>query len=319
MPMTPLTRTSLRGTWGTLLLPIAGDDSIDLAVLGEEIDLLIAAGVDGIYSNGTAGEFFNQSENEFDQTSELLARRCQAKRMPFQLGVSHMSPIISLERLQRAKALKPDGFQVILPDWFPVTDDEAEDFLLRMAEAAAPVPLVLYNPPHAKRSLKPESYARLAKIPGLIGVKVPGGDAAWYAAMRKTGLSVFVPGHFLATGYRQGAHGAYSNVACLDPLAAVRWFELMQRDMDAALAIERALQQFLNTHLVPILAKGYCNAALDKLLAAIGGWARVGTRLRWPYRWLPAEEAARLRPFYERELADFLALRQAPAVAQAKK
>ena len=41
---------------------------------------------------------------------------------------------------------------------------------------------------------------------------------------------------------------------------------------------------------------GYSNPALDKLLAAIGGWGPVGTRLRRPYRWIPAEEAARLRP-----------------------
>lgn len=34
---------------------------------------------------------------------------------------------------------------------------------------------------------------------------------------------------------------------------------------------------------------GCSNAALDKLLAAIGGWADVGTRLRRPYRWVDPE------------------------------
>ena len=41
---------------------------------------------------------------------------------------------------------------------------------------------------------------------------------------------------------------------------------------------------------------GYSNAALDKLLAAIGGWGPVGTRLRRPYRWIDEAEAVRLRP-----------------------
>ncbi|MGO7675583.1 hypothetical protein ACC685_37750, partial [Rhizobium ruizarguesonis] len=42
------------------------DDSIEFGKLGEEIDILVDAGFDGIYSNGTAGEFHNQTEEEFD-------------------------------------------------------------------------------------------------------------------------------------------------------------------------------------------------------------------------------------------------------------
>ena len=49
---------ALSGNWASLLLPINGDDSIDFIRLGAAIDVLIAAGVDGIYSNGTACEFY---------------------------------------------------------------------------------------------------------------------------------------------------------------------------------------------------------------------------------------------------------------------
>ncbi len=45
-----------------------------------------------------------------------------------------------------------------------------------------------------------------------------------------------------------------------------------------------------------ITTQGYSNQAVDKLLIAIGGWADVGTRLRWPYRWVPEDDADRLRP-----------------------
>ena len=66
-------KTMLKGNWATLLLPIAPDDSIDFARLGDEIDLLIGAQVDGIYSNGTAGEFHNQTEAEYEAIQALLA------------------------------------------------------------------------------------------------------------------------------------------------------------------------------------------------------------------------------------------------------
>ncbi|MFQ9020965.1 MAG: hypothetical protein ACLR6J_05625 [Parabacteroides merdae] len=62
----------------------------------------------GIYSNGTAGEFYTQNEEEeFIKTSELLAEKCSAASIPFQIGVSHMSPQISLNRLQAVKSLNP--------------------------------------------------------------------------------------------------------------------------------------------------------------------------------------------------------------------
>ena len=41
-------RHPIAGNWASLLLPIAEDDSIDFEKLGEEIDILIAAQVDGI-------------------------------------------------------------------------------------------------------------------------------------------------------------------------------------------------------------------------------------------------------------------------------
>ena len=61
----PLTAKDLKGNWGTLLLPINNDDSIDYVRLADEIDYFISAKLDGIYSNGTAGEFHNQTEDEF--------------------------------------------------------------------------------------------------------------------------------------------------------------------------------------------------------------------------------------------------------------
>jgi 4-hydroxy-tetrahydrodipicolinate synthase len=294
-----LTSKNLKGNWGTLLLPINTDDSIDYRRLSEEIDQLIDAGLDGIYSNGTAGEFHNQTEAEFDKVQQIMAEKCRVAGMSFQIGISHPSPIISLERLQRSVAFRPDAFQVILPDWVTVTDDEQIVFLARIAEAAGTIPLVLYNPPHAKLVLSPADLLKLSQaIPQLIGVKLASGDAEWYKDMRAqaSDLSVFVPGHLLATGIREKvASGAYSNVACLSPRGSQAWWQLMQTDPDKALQIQDNILEFFATCIVPYKNAGYSNPALDKFLAAIGGWGSVGTRLRWPYKWIAEEEVAAAR------------------------
>src|SRR5699024_6028200 len=192
-------------------------EAIDYGQLKEELDILIEARPNGIYSNGTAGEFYTLNEKEFDKVSELLAQKCERAHIPFQIGVSHASPQIALGRLKRVIALKPGALQAILPDWSPVSLPEAETFLQKLASEAGDIGLVLYNPSHAKKVLKPAEWAVLKKaVPSLVGVKVfdHNGDDDWYAEARKygEGLSVFVPGHNLATGISKGAQGAYSNV-----------------------------------------------------------------------------------------------------------
>jgi dihydrodipicolinate synthase/N-acetylneuraminate lyase len=173
--MRPLTRETLRGTWGTVLLPLADDESIDFGRLAQELAVLADAGLDGIYTNGTAGEFHALDEEEYDQITAFVAERCTSAGLEFQLGASHMSGQISLHRIRRSTAFQPSAIQVILPDWCALSPDEVMFALERMVQATEPVPLVLYNPPHGKTLLTPELLGRAAAaFPQLVGVKASG-------------------------------------------------------------------------------------------------------------------------------------------------
>ena len=307
-----LRRHPIAGNWATLLLPIAADETIDFDKLGAEIDLLIAAGVDGIYSNGTAGEFHNQTEGEYDRIQDLLAHRCRASGMPFVIGACQPDPMIMLERVRRATKHRPLAIQVILPDWWPLTNLEAIDFLKRTAEVSDGIPIVLYNPPHAKRVFSPSELAEVCgPCPSVVAIKLADGDAQWYADARAhlQEFSLFVPGHHLATGIKHGvAAGAFSNVACLSPRGAQVWTDLMKQDLDRALEIESRICAFMDDYIVPFRRdQGYSNAALDKLLAAIGDWGPVDTRLRWPYRFIEGESVPELRAIARRKLPEIFA------------
>jgi dihydrodipicolinate synthase/N-acetylneuraminate lyase len=294
-----LERGSLRGVWGTVLLPLGPAGQIDVARLRDQLDVLTTAGLDGVYAHGTAGEFHELAEDEYDLVSTVVAEHATAAGLPFQLGAGHMSARLSLDRIGRATRLAPDAIQVILPDWVPAAPAEVVAALDGLAAAAGDIPLVLYNPPHAKTQLDPAALVRLAdQVPQLIGIKVAGGDPGWYRAMRPVldRLAVFVAGHTLASGLAQGAAGAYSNVACLSPAGAAAWYAQMRSDPDGAADLESRLQHFLARHITPLQQRGYSNAALDKTLAHIGGWAAIGTRLRWPYQGVPEADAEALRP-----------------------
>lgn len=299
--MKPLSAKEIFGNWATLLLTTDKSGNINFSKLNDEIDVLIDSQPNGIYSNGTAGEFYSQTEDEFVRISELLAMKCEKAGIPYQIGISHMSPQISLQRLKVIKHLRPGAVQVILPDWFPPTLEECAIFLQKIALEAGDISLVLYNPPHAKKRLQPEEWQDLKRgIPLLMGVKVfdQNSDLKWYERVKRssTGISVFIPGHNLATGITLGAQGAFSNVSCLNPRAAQKWFNLTQTDMEQALALEKRIKYFMTTLIEPFITQQhFSNHACDRFMAMVGGWADIGSNLRWPYKSIPEDLAEPVR------------------------
>jgi dihydrodipicolinate synthase/N-acetylneuraminate lyase len=298
----------LEGVWGAVLLPVGQDGEIDWPALKEELAALAEARLHGVYTNGTAGEFHSQTEAEFDRLSETVAAFCHRVRLPFQIGVSHVNGRVARERLARIIALRPDAVQLTLPDWWAPTYDEAERFLTGMAEVAPSVPFVIYNPPHAKRRLALAEIAALrARVPTLVGAKLPGGDEAWFAELREklSDFAVFIPGHSMATGCLSGGRGSYSNIACLSPAGAVRWWRQLRRDSAAAVTLEGRIVAFLHAQVAPLASRcGLSNAALDKALAAAGGWGPIGPRLLWPYACASSEAVAQIAAAARRDLPE---------------
>ncbi|EGU33523.1 dihydrodipicolinate synthetase [Vibrio ichthyoenteri ATCC 700023] len=286
-----LSKSGISGNWATLLLPIKSE-VIDFESLEQQIDCYIAAGVDGIYSNGTAGEFYTQSEEEFQQISKLLAQKCHQAGMAFQIGASHCHPQAALERVKFAATLNPTAIQVILPDWFPCSLAVAKVFMHKVEQVAQGVDLVLYNPPHAKVNLTANELDELYEaIPKLVGFKLP----RITPEITITGLaekaSIFVAGHFLATDAYKGAKGAYSNVCCLNPKATQAWTQDCLALVPSALELESRIQRFMNEEIAPYITdKGYCNAAVDKFMAALGGWSRIESTMRFPFASIPMND-----------------------------
>lgn len=281
---------TIKGNWATLLLPIE-NEAINYMLLAEQIDYFIAAGVDGIYSNGTAGEFYTQTEEEFERISELLATKCSAVGMPFQIGASHCHPQDAVRRAQFAATLQPTAIQVILPNWFPCNTQTALIFLRKVESVCQGIPIILYNPPHAKVCLTAEQLRIMFdEIDTVVGFKLPRITDEIVATGLPQKASIFVAGHFLATDAYVGAKGAYSNVCCLGPKATQTWTQQCLMLDPQALETEQRIQQFMNEEIAPfILEEGYCNAAVDKFMATMGTWSGITPTMRFPFESVPAE------------------------------
>ncbi len=284
--MTPLKACEIKGVWATPLIPVEEDGKAAINTIDGQIRHFGDVGVQGVYSHGTAAEFHCQTEAQYKAFAETMARTCHAIDLPFQIGACHPFAQETLHRIRFARNLEPSAIQIILPDWVPVDNQSAARFLDGCIEVADGVGLVLYNPPHAKRVLSPQDHcALLIGRPGIVGLKCAGGDASWYAEMAPVleAKSVFVPGHFMATGLKNGASGSYSNVACLSPAQTVAWYAQCLSDLDHALEVEERLCRFMTQACGPILEAGYPSYTCDKLFAHISGWTQISTRMMWPH------------------------------------
>ncbi len=297
---------TLNGVWTTIINRLSHDGSLDLTAIEDQVAAYATAGVDGVYSGGTASEIHCQTEAEFQEISTRFARAAKKHALPFQIGAAHPLPRGGLDRISFAASLSPLAIQVTLPDWTPLDFESVRLFLDRAVEAASGTQLVLYNPPHAKTVLKPVELSELTTdYPAIIGLKCGGGDAKWYADMADVldRISVFIPGHFYASGLAMGAHGSYSNMACLSPSAAVAW---AQSDPTDAMNIEKRIADFMNEAIAPLIARGLPGFVCDKAMATAGDWATMSPEMMWPYSSVTADEISRIASAARRHIPEFV-------------
>ena len=293
------------GVWATALLRLSFAGDIDLDALDEQVHAYAVAGCDGVYIGGTASEFHSLTEAEFQATATRFSSAARAASMRFQIGAAYPLAQGTLARLAFVADLKPDAIQVTLPDWTPIDLETTKRFLLRCADLASGIPLILYNPPHARTVLSPQALLEVADtVPSLKGLKCGGGDTAWYHAMAPVfrRLSVFIPGHHYHSGTTRGAHGSYSNMAALSPKSAVQWARMQP---DEAKDLEARIDAFMQEAIHPLLARGLPGFVCDKAMASAGGWTSITPRLLWPYEGASPLEVQTIARAARRHIPEF--------------
>jgi 4-hydroxy-tetrahydrodipicolinate synthase len=159
-----------RGLFTALITPMADDGTVDEAALARLVDAQIAGGVNGLVPCGTTGEAATLSHEEHIRVVEIVSKTA-AGRVPVLAGAGSNSTREAIELAQACKQLGVAGTLQVVPYY----NKPPQEGLILHFEAiadAVDLPIILYNiPGRTVINMVPETVARLARHPNIVGIK----------------------------------------------------------------------------------------------------------------------------------------------------
>ncbi len=282
----------VRGIIPPVATPMQANEDLDLPRLKWFIDHLISSGVHGIFVLGTNSEFYALDEKEKQQVIAAAVEHVRG-RVPVYAGTGAETTREAVRLTQMAEREKVDGVSIITPYFISPNQQEIYDHYRRIAEHTK-LPVILYNNPGTCGGVKiePDTVARLAQIPNIVGMKDSSGD------LQNTNETIrAVPKRFSVLMGRDtlifpsllfGAKGAVPATGNIAPKLLVEIYEKFAKgDIEGSKAAQLRLNP-IRLSLTLGTAPGGVKAALQLLGMPIGP-------CRAPIAPLPPEKLQKMR------------------------
>ena len=159
----------IKGAITALVTPMR-DGRIDEQGLVDLIEFQIAGGIHGLVPCGTTGESATLDFNEHKRVIDLTVQTV-AGRVPVIAGTGANSTLEAIELTASAKASGADAVLSVVPYYNKPSQEGLYEHFKAILEAVD-IPMVLYNVPgRTVTNMLPAMVARLAALPGVIGIK----------------------------------------------------------------------------------------------------------------------------------------------------
>lgn len=243
--------TTIQGSLVAIVTPMHADGSLDIPTLRKLIDWHIAEGTDGIVIVGTTGESPTVSVEEHCELIRIAVEHTN-KRVPIIAGSGGNSTVEAIALTQFAKQAGADASLQVVPYYNRPTQEGMYQHFKKIAESVD-LPIILYNVPgRTVADMSNETIARLAEVPGIVGIKDATGNVGrGLELLRMVSASFAVYSGDDPTAMALMFCGGKGNISVTANVAPRAMHELcvaaMQGDIDKAVEI--------NNRLIPLHAK----------------------------------------------------------------
>ena len=166
-----------------MVTPFRGDGmTVHETGVQQLVERMVSDGVHGVFVAGTTGEAWALDDEQWARLVQS-AHETLRKRVPLYAGVSHPSTGGAVARARRAQELGADFVVSLAPYYIAAGQADIIRHFQALADATE-LPIVVYQYPGiVKTSIALDTYAELAKIPGIVGVKDSQGDVTEFYRM----------------------------------------------------------------------------------------------------------------------------------------
>lgn len=277
----------------TALITPFRQGKIDFAALDRLIDMQLEAGIPALLPCGTTGEASTLSEAEWRRVIEHTVDKAHGRACVI-AGTGSNNLALTTARARMALSLGADAQLVVTPYYNKTTQEGLIDYYTRVADACA-LPLLLYNvPARTGLNMLPDTAARLAAHPHMIGIKEAGNNLNQLAALlRRCPLPVYCGSDELTVPALQlGACGVISVLSNLYPQAV----------MQLCAAVEKNCTQTANARqeaLAPLIDALFAETSPAPVKAALALLGICSDEVRSPLVTVQPRTLSRLRELLE--------------------
>ena len=165
----------LRGSMVALITPMHEDGSLDGEALRRLVDFHVDQRTDAIVAAGTTGESSTLDHEEHCDVIRQVVEYADG-RIPIVAGTGANSTTEAIDLTRCAKEVGADACLLVTPYYNKPTQEGLYLHHKAVAEAVE-IPQILYNVPgRTACDMLPQTVARLAPIPNIVGVKEATGE-----------------------------------------------------------------------------------------------------------------------------------------------
>jgi 4-hydroxy-tetrahydrodipicolinate synthase len=163
-----------QGAFTALITPFR-DGEVDQKALRELVEWQIQSGIDGLVPCGSTGESATLSHSEHEQVIGIVVEQAR-RRVPVIAGTGSNSTAEAIRLTAAARTAGADGALLISPYYNKPTQEGIYRHYNAIAQSVD-LPLIIYNiPGRTGSNVAPETFARLAEIKNIAGVKEASGS-----------------------------------------------------------------------------------------------------------------------------------------------
>ncbi len=306
-----LTRENFVGPWAGLPVAWTAGDLFDEATYRGDVARCCRAGVPGVYTGGTTGEFYAMEFDEFKAVARATVEECRRCRTPAMIGCTSTYTRGAVRRAAYAAEIGADAVQLAMPFWMELHAGQIVPFYSEVASAAGGLALSIYETRRAKVTLTLEQHAAIKEaVPSYLMVKA-NEDTVGITPDGCRELSnivnVFVGEHLFGTLGRCGAKGSCSSVIYWAPQFTLALWKSVERGdwqtVDAGCARIMQLFEFLFQQWGE---RGFTDTAFDRLGGVASGFLKTSLTGRAPYPSATPEDIGIFRAWCRQNFPEML-------------